>query len=345
MPPLAKNDTMRAPSAAKSRYVPRALVADLGGTNMRFALSDLDELTISNYALFKNDLFSSPIEALAAYLKTTPERPDHVGIAVAGQVYGDEARMTNRPWSITARDVRQLCGAGNVHFVNDFEAIALALPALGREELVQIGGDTPVPGTTLAVLGPGTGLGVAGLARTEQGDIALAGEGGHVAFAPRTSEDFEIMDALRNDLNFVSAEKLISGPGLVTLYQLLSTRSGRAIAPMTPQAVVDRARDTDDALAVKALSLFVTWLGRFAGDVALTFGARSGVYIGGGIAPRILPELKAGPFREAFEDKGRLTAYLAAIPINIIATPNAGLKGAARAVSLQLGHLHAGTLQ
>ncbi len=300
---------------------------------MRFAVSDLDALSIANYALFKNDMFGSPLDALRAYLKSTPERPDHVGIAVAGPVEGDHARLTNRPWTLSAREIMEVYGARNVHFVNDFEAIALSLPHLAREDVVQIGGDTASAGTAMAVLGPGTGLGVAGLIRSPLGDVALAGEGGHVAFAARTREDFEIVEGLRADLDFVSAEHVISGPGLVTLYQTLASRAGQPAAPISPETVVNRAMDGADAIASRTLELFVLWLGRFAGDVALTLGARAGVYIAGGIAPRILPLLQSGQFRSAFEDKGRLSSYLAAIPIHVVATPNAGLKGAALAVS------------
>lgn len=341
--PAPAQNPLEVPKAGN--YRPRALVADIGGTNMRFALSDLDELTIANYALFKNDLFASPIAALEAYLRTTPERPEHVGFAVAGPIEGDIARLTNRPWSISAQEIRKVCGAHHVSFVNDFEAIALALPSLLNEELVQIGGDVPRHGAAMAVLGPGTGLGVAGLLRGSMGDIAVAGEGGHVSFAPQTRQDFEIVEGLKVDIDFVSAEHLISGPGLVTLYQTLGAKAGQPVAQITPEAIVDRARSGSDVIADSTISLFVTWLGRFAGDVALTFGARAGVYIGGGIAPRILPFLQDGTFREAFEDKGRLSSYLAAIPIYVIATPNAGLKGAALAVSRHVERPLASSMQ
>ncbi|WP_404405179.1 glucokinase [Pelagibacterium halotolerans] len=332
MPPLA-DSTSHADTRQSGAYRPRALVADIGGTNMRFALSDLDELTISNYALFKNDLFASPFEALSAYLKTTPERPDHVGFAIAGSVEGDSVTPTNKRWTLTAEEVRRATGAKDVCFINDFEAIALSLPTLPREDRVQIGGAVSRNTAPMAVLGPGTGLGVAGLVRGPDRDIALAGEGGHVGFAARTAEDFEIVQALQADLDFVSAEQLISGPGLVALYQLLCERHGLTTPSVTPEDVVKAVDENGDVHARHALTLFARWLGSFAGDVALTFGARGGVFIGGGIAPRILSVLKDGPFRQAFEDKGRLSRYLEAIPIHVITTPNAGLKGAALAVS------------
>ncbi len=309
-----------------TRYPRQALVADVGATSLRIAISDLDELTISNYALFRSELFESPLEAIKAYLKTTPERPDHVGIAVAGPVTQEHAALTNRPWAFTAEDIRDITGGTHVHLLNDFEAMALSLPHLTRDEIVPIGGGTALVGAPMAVLGPGTGLGVAGLIDHGGTAVAIPGEGGHVSFAVESHEEFAILESLRAGQPHFSAEQILSGPGLMALYRILAGKTAEGIA--APE-IVERATKRSDPAAEEAMDYFARWLGRFAGDVALMFGARGGVYLGGGIPPRIVDFLDTGAFRAAFEAKGRVSEYVAPIPTYVIRSQNAGLQGAA----------------
>ncbi|GLQ56598.1 glucokinase [Devosia nitrariae] len=315
-------------------YSRKALVADVGGTNIRFAITDIDELTIDHFALLASHDFSRFEDALNQYLRSIPRCPDKIGIAVAGPVIGGSAQMTNLPWAVSIQGIRGLTGAAHISLINDFEALALALPHLTDYDLYRIAGGTPAETGTKAVLGPGTGLGVAALVHDSDGWITVPGEGGHLAFAAHDQEEFDIVSAIKGDRDYVSAEHLISGPGLVALHQLLAARQGRPAAALTPADVVEAARDGNDPIAIEALDRFVTWLGRFAGDIALVYGARGGVYLGGGIAPNIIDLLNTDRFRTAFAGKGRLAAYLADTPVHVIKTgADAGLRGAAVALA------------
>jgi glucokinase len=303
-----------------------ALVADIGGTNARFAIADLDTLTLTHFAAFPCARFSSPAAVIAAYLATTAERPPLAAIAVAGPVAGDSVHLTNLAWDIAREGIRTATGAEDVLLLNDFEALARSLPLLTDRDLRQVGGEAPVPHATKAVLGPGTGLGVAGLVWSAAGWVPVAGEGGHVTFPAETAEELAILDRVRGGPSSVSMERLLSGSGLGRLHAILSDR---AEPPLPASEVTARALAGTDPAARKALDLFVAWLGRFAGDLALVYGAQGGVYLGGGIAPRIAGILASGRFRAAFQDKGRLRPYLAPIPTYVIIAPDAGLRGAA----------------
>lgn len=322
------SDKAGARAGGRKEYRPQALVCDIGRTHMRFALTDLDEMTIANYALLRTDLFASPLDALAAYLKTTPERPEHVGMALSGDLSGGTAGFAGAEWIPDRDAIRRLTGAGNIELINRYEALALALPHLQGEDLTSLGGKSGAADTPLAVIVPGTGLNVAALIRTGQADIPVSGLGGLVGFAPETIAEFELVQSLAGDMEFVPAEALISTSGIVSVYQLLRKQNGRAVEAVT-SADVAAAAALGDADARRAIDLFSIWLGRFAGDVALTVGARGGVFIGGSVATNIAPALQAGAFRAAFEKKGRMSAYLSEIQVHVIRTPNAGLKGAA----------------
>ena len=220
--------------------------------------------------------------------------------------------------------------------LNDFEALALSLPCLAGAELHQIGGVAPENHATKVVLGPGTGLGIAGLVWSGERWIAVPGEGGHTSLGAHDERELALLGGLRKGRSHLSTERALSGPGLADLYQVIAASHGESPAELQPNDVLVRALSGEDGIAVEALDVFITWLGRFAGDVALLFGARGGVYLGGGIAPKILPALSSGPFRASFEQKGRMTAYLAPIPVYVIRADFATLKGAAAALSAQL---------
>jgi glucokinase len=254
-------------------------------------------------------------------------------LAIAGPVSGEILHLTNHSWSFTRDELRGATGAEHLCLVNDFEALALSLPHLTGRDLHQIGGAEPVDRAAKAVLGPGTGLGVAGLVASASGWVSLPSEGGHMTFAVESKEELALLNGVAENMGHLSVERLISGPGLVRIYQLLGDMRGSAARPCSAAEIVEHALSRADPLAADALGYFAIWLGRFAGDVALVLGARGGVYLGGGIAPKILDALTSGAFRSAFQAKGRLSSFLAPIPVYVIIATDAGLRGAAAALS------------
>jgi glucokinase len=314
-------------------------VADIGGTNFRLAISDIDRMTIENFALLSTGDFSRPQEAIERYLKTIPHRPDLVGIAVAGPIDGDVARMTNRPWTFTKAEIQAATGARYVAFVNDFEALALAVTTLTDYDLQVVRNGRPALDGNRIVLGPGTGLGLAGLVWQQERSIPVASEGGHASFGALTSEELALLAKMDLAPGTVTAEKLLSGAGLASLYNAMA--SGKAGAGTrdwfdTPR-IIKAALSGQDALAARALDQFVAWLGRFASDMALAFGARGGIYLGGGIAPNIVSALKGSTFRSAFIENSEMARYLDDIPIWVIKDgADAELKGAAIALARSL---------
>jgi glucokinase len=305
------------------------LVADIGGTNARFALADLATLTLSEVHQVRCANHPNLGDALHDYVGRLQAVPERGAIAVAAPVTGGEVSLTNSPWAFSKAELRRKAGMHQLHVLNDFEALALSLPYLARSELHQIGGEAPVEGAAKAVLGPGTGMGVAGLVRSGERWIALPGEGGHVSLGARDAQELALLERIRKGRDHLSAERVLSGPGLAELYQAVAASLGLGAAELEPHDVLVKGSSGEDEIAAKALDLFVTWLGRFAGDMALLIGARGGVYLGGGIVPKIVGKLSAGTFREAFEDKGRMGAYLAPVPVYVITAEFATLKGAA----------------
>lgn len=312
-----------------SRSPARAVVADIGGTNARFAVADLDTLELSEIRHVLCSGHPTFAAAIGDYLAGLSDPPHHAAIAVAAPVTSEEIRLTNSPWSFARRELCRTVGLQDVLVLNDFEALAFSLPHLAGAELHQIGGLAPAEHATKAVLGPGTGLGVAGLVWSEDRWIAVPGEGGHMSLRAQDDAELGLLEQLRHGREHLSAERALSGPGLFELYHAIAASKGEPPAALAPNDVVMRALSGGDAAAGEALELFVTWLGRFAGDAALLFGARGGVYLGGGIAPKIKTVLSKGAFRTAFEQKGRMGAYLAPIPVYVILAEFAALKGAA----------------
>lgn len=311
----------------------QAIVGDIGGTHARLAIADVDELAITNFVVFRSKMFASLKDIVAAYIESIPYRPRMAAFGIAGPTGSATFRPTNLPWSFTYDELKAAAGVEHLLVINDFEALARALPSLTDHDLNRISGDQPAEGATKVVLGPGTGLGVAGLASSPSGWVAVASEGGHMSFPCENQEELAIVDRMREDGGHVSFERLISGPGLARLYEVLGSMKGQEVEPLPVPDIVKRALAKDDALAEEALGLFVNWLGRFAGDVALAYGARGGIYVGGGIVPRILDLMKDGTFRTAFLSKGRLASFLEQIPVYVIRAHDAGLRGAAVALS------------
>jgi glucokinase len=314
-----------------------ALVADIGGTNARFAVANLHTLELANAVSLRREGFPSLQAVAESYLRTISERPSVAAFAVAAPVVGETIKLTNSPWSFRRPELQAALGLDELVVLNDFEALAHALPHLGASALQQIGGGAGVERAPKVVLGPGTGLGVAGLVWSASGWIAMASEGGHASLAVADAREFAMLERLVKGRQRLSVEHVVSGPGLAETYRVLAEMAGRPVAPVEAPEVVQRALDGDDPVAHEALDRFAAWLGRFAGDAALFFGARGGVYIGGGIAPKMVGALSAGGFRRAFEAKGRMTSYLVPIPVYVIMIgTQAALKGAAAALAVRV---------
>ncbi len=316
------------------------LVADIGGTNARFGWLAEGCDVVQHEATLRGAEHASPADAAQTYLAQLALKlgaayaPPRAGaFAVATAVGGDQIAFTNSGWVFSREATRQQLAMDELLILNDFEALALSLPRLHGAQVRAVG-HTPAPTTpgTLAVIGPGTGLGVAGLVPTAHGWVALPGEGGHATIS--AADDFEsaVLAAVRCENPHVSAERLLSGIGLPTLHAGLAAVAGHKVPVLTADKIVERGLAGQDALCSQTVDTFCALLGSFAGNVALTLGARGGVYIGGGIVPRFGERFYTSQFRERFEAKGRFQSYLQAIPTLLITDTLAALTGAALAL-------------
>jgi glucokinase len=250
-------------------------------------------------------------------------------IAIASAITGDRVAMTNHPWSFSVQELKARFAFDRFEVINDFTALALALPRLAPEDRQPVGGGSAVAGTPLGVLGPGSGLGVSGLVPSGKGWIALTGEGGHATMAPATDREGAVLDRMRQHFDHVSAERALSGPGLVNLYDTLAVIDSVPAKGYTAAQITDLAIRAEDPLCVETTTMFCAMLGTMAGDLALTLGARGGVYIGGGIVPKLGQTFLDSPFRERFEAKGRLRSYLEPIPTFLVTHPLPAFLGCA----------------
>ena len=305
-----------------------ALVADIGGTHARFALSDVEEMTITHFAALRTNAFGTIGEAIAAYYRSIPYRPAMASLAVAGPVTGDRVALSNAAWSFTRAEVAEATGTDRVHLVNDFAALARVLPFLTEHDLHTVPGGRRDSGSPRLVIGAGTGFGAALLVPTTGDPIAVGGEGGHATFGAADAAERVVLNYLeRSEDGHVSVERVLSGRGLEAIHSALTGPAKRI-----PAATIVAHAHSGDAEAIHAVRSFARILARIAGDWALLTGARGGVYLAGGIAPRILPWLD-GAFRTAFEGKGRMTDWLRDVPVSVVMAPDAGLRGAALAAS------------
>ncbi|MFB4308893.1 glucokinase [Actinomadura sp. GTD37] len=303
------------------------LVADVGGTNARFALVDGPDGAPSDVGSLPTRDYPGLAEAAAAYLEGTGARPSAACLAVAGPVGGGTYRLTNAGWPRGAVEaVRAHLGVPHLDVINDFEALALALPRLGGRDLVVVGDRAPAADAALAVVGPGTGLGVAGLVPTPSGWVPVPGEGGQVDVPAATGREMEVTRLLRAEKGAATAEYLLSGAGLARVHRYLAALDGEPAGELTAQQICERR---DDPRCDEALRMFCALLGSLAGNVALTLGARGGVYLGGGILPRIVDVLHDSAFRARFEGKPPVEDYMRAIPTALIVHPGPALVGAA----------------
>lgn len=328
----------------------RVLLADIGGTNARFALAEtaaampLIAESVREYVVAD---FPSLGDAARHYLDAiAPTALDDAGIhrgvfAVAGRVDGDVARITNHPWVISRSRIQAALGFDDLRLINDFAAQAMAILLLEGDALVPIGGAVARPvrngsDRTYAVLGPGTGLGVGALIVRDGRAYPLETEGGHVSFPPGTPEEIAILERLSAQFGRVSNERLICGPGLVNIHRALSEIAGEDPGPMRPVDITARAAQ-GDLRCMRTIDVFCAVFGAIAGDLVLTTGAWDGVYLTGGLVPKMLHELQHSGFRQRFEHKGRFSSNMAAVPTLAVVHSHPGLLGAA-ALALQYSH-------
>ncbi len=301
------------------------LIADIGGTNVRFALVE-KEGAISQERVLKCVDYDGLYRATQSYLDSLPsaQTPKTGAFAIAGPVLGDRFQMTNHPWSFSIKDVRDKLGLKQLKLFNDFHALAMAIPHLDQDDIIQIGMKGHIqPEKPKIIVGPGTGLGVASLIWSGTHYIPISGEGGHVTMPAKTQREFEIFTWLRKEkYSHISAERVCSGKGLINLYNAIRGIDGLNDLPdLKPEEISKAAREENNKAAQEAWELMTGFLGTIAGNLALTLGAHGGVYIAGGIMPKSVDILCHTRFREQFEAKGRFEEYLSAIPAFLINHP------------------------
>jgi glucokinase len=305
-------------AASPARAIRKVLLADIGGTNARFALladgtvGAIAHMAVSDYGSFR--------EALGAYLARFPETGTIRAaiLAVPGAVENGRFTLTNNPWAIDAAELSATCGFSTVRLLNDFEAVAWSLPRLSPDKLVRIGGRQPIEGAPLAALGPGTGLGVAASIPQANGHLGLSSEGGHSTLAGCSSGEDAVIAYLRQRFGHISAERVLSGHGLENLHEALAALDGVMLPRRRAKEITWAGIEGTCATSRAAIDMFCAMLWTVAGNLALTFGARGGIFIAGGIL-RHMPEYLAGSqFRARFEEKGRFSKYLEPIPAYLI---------------------------
>ncbi len=334
-PPLGRRLTMNIFDSPR-------LIADIGGTFARFSLETAPgrfEHTASLRSAEHADFHA----AVSAYLKTLPNpRIEHASIAIANPVEGDEVRMVNYHWHFSIEEERTRLGLETLVVVNDFTALAMAVPRLGAHERRQIGGGSAREPSVVGVIGPGTGLGVSGLIPSgENGWVALGAEGGHATVAPRDERELAVLQHAWKELKqgHVSFERLLSGPGLELIHRALGAWRGVEVQPLAAPDITRHCLAGTDPLCAEAIDVFCAVLGTAASDLAMTLGALGGIYIGGGIVPRLGAYFDQSSFRRRFEDKGRLSDYVKAIPTYVITAENATFIGASAILDAQLRRL------
>ncbi len=312
------------------------LVGDIGGTNARLAWQAAPGAAITDVVSLPCAEHASLEAAMRHYLGVLGRTaPGWCAIGIANPIVGDQVSMTNHDWRFSIEAMRRALGFERFLVINDFTALALALPVLAPSDLRPVGGGQAVPLAPLGLLGPGTGLGVSGLlpARGDRRPVPLNGEGGHVTLAAADALEEDVIRILRERFGHASAERAVSGPGLVNLYKAVCRVRGEPEAGLDPAGITARDAAGQDPACTATVDLFFAFLGTTAGNLALSLGARGGMYIGGGIVPRLGDRILRSPFRERFEAKGRFRAYLQDIPTWVLqAGVSPALLGASRAL-------------
>ncbi|MBN9310717.1 glucokinase [Devosia sp.] len=314
----------------------QALVGAFGATYISLAIADIDELSVSSFALLNTADFERPMQAVERYLTSIPRCPNKVSIALAGEVEGDGATFTHRDWTLTRNDVRAATGADHVCLINDIEATALALPNLSAYDVQELIPGKARPYGNKAVLMAGAAAGIAGLVRVGDSWMPVAGEGGFMRFAPAAADGVDLGDTFPPG-SYLSCNDIFTGKGLVALYRALATAEKAPVAAAGARQIAAAGLSGKDPVAARSLQVIATWLGRVAGDIALLYGARGGLYLGGGMIANTIPALQTGHFREAFEHRGLRSDYISKVPVYVIKTAaDAGLRGAALAMARSL---------
>ncbi len=315
------------------------LIADIGGTFARFAL-ETSSGEFEHIALLRCAEHADFHAAVRSYMDRLPRiHIAHAAIAIANPVEGDLVRMTNYHWQFSIEEARQRLGLDTLVVVNDFTALAMALPRLRGSEIRQIGGGESRPHSVIGLLGSGSGLGVSGLIPAGDGWISLGSEGGHTNFAPRDEREIALLRFAWGEYEHVSFERLLSGPGLELMYRAMADYLKRPAEALTAPEITARALEAADPVSEETLELFCTLLGTAAANLAVTLGALGGIYIGGGIVPRLGEYFDRSRFRSRFEDKGRFSSYVAGIPTYVITAEHATFKGASAILEAQLRSL------
>lgn len=321
------------------------LVADIGGTNARFAWVAEAGQAPAHVRVLPVRAHAGPESAVQAYLAEVGpllgadyQAPRRAALALASVVDGDQVSLTNGPWRFARTEVQRALGLDALLLLNDFEALALSLPQLRPDQLRQWPGVAArsIDGGSLAVIGPGTGLGVAGMVHARHGWSPVASEGGHATLPAADQFEADLLAYVRREHEHVSAERLLSGRGLPLLHKALAAVLGKSAEVLTPEQITLRGLGGECAVSSQTLDVFCALLGGFAGNVALTFGAQGGVFIGGGIVPRLGERFFKSHFRQRFEAKGRFRSYLQAIPTPLITDTLVALNGAAVALCADL---------
>lgn len=307
-----------------------SLVGDIGGTNARFALINAAGDKPANIIVLPCAAYPDLHSAMRTYLRQFPALTvRNACIGIANPVQGDLVRMTNCDWMFSIEELRRAAGFDRLLVVNDFKALATSLPALMPDEYRQIGGGHALPDAPIALLGAGTGLGVSGLVPNGDAYLSLEGEGGHSTLSTIGAEEAEVALRLEKEYTHASAERVLSGPGIEMLYRTLAAIRGLTIQPLSAASITAAGLAGSDPLARATLDMFCAILGSTAANLAITLGARGGVFIGGGIVPKLGDYFAGSPFRSRFENKGRFSSYMAQIPTYVIDAPYAALQGAA----------------
>jgi glucokinase len=314
------------------------LLADIGGTNARFAIERapgrieaIATLSCADYPHF--------VDAASVYLAHhRDEHVRHAAIAIANPIEGDIVAMTNHHWRFSIARARAALRLDTLLAVNDFAALAMSVPGLDAGDVVAVGGGQAREGGVIGLVGAGTGLGVAGLVPSSDGWTVLDSEGGHVAFAPADEREQAILGFCWSRYAHVSAERLVSGPGLSLIHEaLVGLRKLPDPTPLAPAEIIERGLAGNSGLCTEVLECFCAMLGTVAANLAVTLCARGGIYIGGGVVPRLGEWFAHSPFRARFENKGRFSAFAARVPTFVITAPYPALAGAAALLARHLG--------
>ena len=306
---------------------PPRLLADIGATYARFCI-ERERGQFERIAVLPCADYGDFISVMRAYLNSVPNvTPRHGAMAIAYPIDGDAVRMTNRDWAFSIQEVQQQLGLHTLLVVNNYTALAMSLPGVGTDGRVQVGGGEPAPDGVIGLIGPGTGLGVSALIPTNDRWVTLATEGGHASFAPNDERELRVLRHLWKTMPHVSAERLVSGPGIELIHEALRDGSVSSPAGLSTAEIVQRAQQGSDAVCVDTIDCFCAMLGTVASNLALTLGATGGIYVGGGMLPRLGELFYRSPFRQRFEAKGRFAAYLARIPTYVLTAENLAFHG------------------